>query len=52
LVGVLELFAKRQLPLGFVRQESISLTQFFETQWGGRVYGQAETSIPKFNVRT
>jgi saccharopine dehydrogenase-like NADP-dependent oxidoreductase len=52
LVGVLELFAKKQLPLGFVRQESISLTQFFETEWGGRVYGQAETLIPKFNVTT
>jgi saccharopine dehydrogenase-like NADP-dependent oxidoreductase len=52
LVGALELFAKKQLPAGFVRQESISLTQFFETQWGGRVYGQAETVIPKFTVKT
>jgi saccharopine dehydrogenase-like NADP-dependent oxidoreductase len=52
LVGVLELFANKQLPAGFVRQESISLTQFFETQWGGRVYGQAETVVPKFTVKT
>jgi len=52
LVAVLELFAKKQLPAGFVRQESISLTQFFETQWGGRVYGQAETIVPKFTVKT
>jgi saccharopine dehydrogenase-like NADP-dependent oxidoreductase len=52
LVGALELFANKQLPAGFVRQESISLTQFFETQWGGRVYGQAETVVPKFTVKT
>src|ERR1700738_2347737 len=51
-VGALELFAKQQLPPGFVRQESISLTQFFETEWGGRVYGQAETVVPKFTVKT
>jgi saccharopine dehydrogenase-like NADP-dependent oxidoreductase len=51
-VGALELFAKKQLPAGFVRQESISLTQFFETEWGGRVYGQAETVVPKFTVKT
>src|SRR6266446_4703947 len=52
LVAALELFAKKQLPAGFVRQESISLTQFFETQWGGRVYGQAETVVPRFTVKT
>jgi saccharopine dehydrogenase-like NADP-dependent oxidoreductase len=52
MVGALELFAKKQLPSGFVRQESISLTQFFETEWGGRVYGQAETVVPKFTVKT
>ena len=52
LVAALELFAKKQLSAGFVRQESISLTQFFGTQWGGRVYGQAETVIPKFTVKT
>jgi saccharopine dehydrogenase-like NADP-dependent oxidoreductase len=52
LVAALELFAKRQLPAGFVRQESISLTQFFETQWGGRVYSQAEAVAPKFTVKT
>jgi saccharopine dehydrogenase-like NADP-dependent oxidoreductase len=52
LVAALELFAKKQLPNGFVRQESISLTQFFETQWGGRVYSQAEAVVPKFTVKT
>src|SRR3981081_446366 len=50
--GRVWLFAKKQLPAGFVRQESISLTQFFETEWGGRVYGQAETVVPKFTVKT
>jgi saccharopine dehydrogenase-like NADP-dependent oxidoreductase len=52
LVGVLELFANKQLPSGFVRQESISLSQFFETQWGGRVYGEAETVAPRFSIQT
>ena len=50
-VAVLELFAGGQLPAGFVRQESIGLSQFLETQWGGRVYGQAETVEPRFTVR-
>lgn len=39
IVGVLELFAKKKLGSGFVRQESISLKDFLATQWGGRVYG-------------
>src|SRR5215469_11425675 len=52
LVAVLELFANKQLPSGFVRQESISLSQFFETQWGGRVYGEAETVAPRFTIQT
>jgi saccharopine dehydrogenase-like NADP-dependent oxidoreductase len=52
LVGVLELFANKQLPSGFVRQESISLSQFFETQWGGRVYSEAETVAPRFSIQT
>ena len=52
LVGVLELFGAKQLPSGFVRQESVSLAQFFETQWGGRVYGEAETIAPRFIIQT
>jgi saccharopine dehydrogenase-like NADP-dependent oxidoreductase len=38
-VAVLELFARGQLPRGFVKQESITLQQFLSTQWGGKVYG-------------
>jgi saccharopine dehydrogenase-like NADP-dependent oxidoreductase len=52
LVAVLELFAAKQLPSGFVSQESVSLAQFFETQWGGRVYGEAETVGPRFTIQT
>jgi len=37
--GVLELFAKKQLGPGFVKQESVSLEDFLGTQWGGKVYG-------------
>lgn len=40
IVSVLELFAKRRLPTGFVRQESVSLKDFLATAWGGRVYGK------------
>jgi saccharopine dehydrogenase-like NADP-dependent oxidoreductase len=40
IVGVLELFAKRKLGPGFVKQESVSLPDFLGTQWGGRVYGK------------
>ena len=39
-VGVLELFSKKKLGTGFVRQESVSLKDFLGTQWGGRVYGE------------
>jgi saccharopine dehydrogenase-like NADP-dependent oxidoreductase len=39
LAGVLELFAKRKLASGFVKQESVALEAFLGTQWGGRVYG-------------
>jgi saccharopine dehydrogenase-like NADP-dependent oxidoreductase len=52
LAAVLELFAGGHLPSGFVRQEAIGLEAFLHTQWGGRVYGQAETVAPKFTVRT
>jgi saccharopine dehydrogenase-like NADP-dependent oxidoreductase len=52
LVAVLELFSAKQLASGFVNQESVSLTQFFETQWGGRVYGEAETVAPRFTIHT
>ena len=38
-VAVLELFARGALPVGFVKQESITLEQFLGTQWGGKVYG-------------
>jgi saccharopine dehydrogenase-like NADP-dependent oxidoreductase len=40
IVGVLELFAKKKLGPGFVRQESVSLKDFLGTKWGGRVYGE------------
>ena len=40
IVGVLELFAKKKLGPGFVRQESVSLKNFLSTQWGGRVHGK------------
>ncbi|MBV8898773.1 MAG: saccharopine dehydrogenase NADP-binding domain-containing protein [Verrucomicrobia bacterium] len=48
--AVLELFAAGHLPSGFVRQEAIRLDAFLSTQWGGRVYGHAETVAPKFTV--
>jgi saccharopine dehydrogenase-like NADP-dependent oxidoreductase len=40
LVGVLELFAKKKLGPGFVKQESVPLKDFLATQWGGKVYGE------------
>jgi saccharopine dehydrogenase-like NADP-dependent oxidoreductase len=40
-VAVLELFARGVLPRGFVKQESVMLSEFLSTQWGGRVYGDA-----------
>jgi saccharopine dehydrogenase-like NADP-dependent oxidoreductase len=40
IVGVLELFAKKKLGPGFVRQESVSLEDFLGTKWGGSVYGK------------
>ena len=40
IVGVLELYAKKKLGPGFVKQESVSLADFLGTQWGGRVYGK------------
>jgi saccharopine dehydrogenase-like NADP-dependent oxidoreductase len=52
LAAVLELFARGGLPSGFVRQEAIGLEAFLNTQWGGRVYGQAETIAPKFMIKT
>jgi saccharopine dehydrogenase-like NADP-dependent oxidoreductase len=50
LCAVLELHARGLLPGGFVRQESIALDDFFATQWGERVYRQAETVAPRFTV--
>jgi saccharopine dehydrogenase-like NADP-dependent oxidoreductase len=44
MVAVLELFARGQLPRGFVKQESVTLSQFLGTHWGGRVYGQARVT--------
>jgi hypothetical protein len=32
------LFARGHLPAGFVKQESIALEEFSDTEWGGRVY--------------
>jgi saccharopine dehydrogenase-like NADP-dependent oxidoreductase len=40
ITGVLELFAKRKLGPGFVKQESVALESFLGTKWGGRVYGE------------
>jgi saccharopine dehydrogenase-like NADP-dependent oxidoreductase len=49
--AVLELFARGELPVGFVKQESISLEQFFSTQWGARVYREAETVAPRVSIQ-
>jgi hypothetical protein len=38
------------LPAGFVKQESIALEQFFDTEWGGRVYREAETVGPRIST--
>jgi saccharopine dehydrogenase-like NADP-dependent oxidoreductase len=48
--AVLELFARGELPSGFVKQESISLEQFFSTHWGARVYREAETVAPRLSI--
>ena len=40
ITAVLELFAKKKLGPGFVKQESVALEDFLGTQWGGRVYGE------------
>jgi saccharopine dehydrogenase-like NADP-dependent oxidoreductase len=50
-VAIIELFARGLLPAGFVKQESIALDQFFDTQWGGRVYREAETIAPRISVQ-
>jgi saccharopine dehydrogenase-like NADP-dependent oxidoreductase len=50
-VAVIELFARGLLPAGFVKQESIGLDQFFDTQWGRRVYREAETIAPRISVQ-
>jgi saccharopine dehydrogenase-like NADP-dependent oxidoreductase len=50
-VAVLELFARKLLPAGFVKQESVALGQFFDTQWGGRVYREAETVAPRMWIQ-
>jgi saccharopine dehydrogenase-like NADP-dependent oxidoreductase len=50
-VAVLELFAKGNLSPGFVKQESISLEQFFNTQWGRCVFGQAESVAPRISTK-
>jgi saccharopine dehydrogenase-like NADP-dependent oxidoreductase len=51
-VAVIELFARGLLPAGFVKQESIALDEFFDTQWGGRVYREAETVAPRVSIQT
>jgi saccharopine dehydrogenase-like NADP-dependent oxidoreductase len=50
-VAALELFACGELPTGFVKQESVSLEQFFSTQWGARVYREAETVAPRIPMQ-
>lgn len=40
ITGVLELFAKKKLATGFVKQESVPLKDFLGTKWGGRIYGE------------
>jgi saccharopine dehydrogenase-like NADP-dependent oxidoreductase len=40
ITGALELFARKKLGPGFVKQESVSLEDFLGTQWGGKVYGE------------
>jgi saccharopine dehydrogenase-like NADP-dependent oxidoreductase len=40
-VAVLEIFAGGGLRKGFVRQESVPMSDFLATQWGGNVYGPA-----------
>jgi len=49
--AALELYARGELPAGFIKQESISLEQFFHTQWGSRVYREAETVAPRITVQ-
>lgn len=44
LMGVLELFVNGCLPQGFIKQESITMEQFLNTQWGSKVY-RTETAI-------
>jgi hypothetical protein len=50
-VAVIELFARGLLPAGFVKQESIALDEFFDTQWGRRVYRDTETIAPRISVQ-
>ena len=49
--AALELFARGELPTGFVKQESVSLEQFFSTQWGGCVYQEAEMVAPRIPMQ-
>ena len=49
--AVLELFARGELPAGFVKQESISLEQFFSTLWGAHVFREAETVAPRLSIQ-
>ncbi len=49
--AVIELFARGLLPAGFVKQESIALDQFFDTQWGRRVFREAETVAPRISFQ-
>jgi len=39
LTAVLELFSRNKLGTGFIKQESVSLSDFLTTRWGGRIYG-------------
>src|ERR1700737_736517 len=49
--AALELFAHGELGVGFVKQESISLEKFLGTQWGARVYREAETVAPRLSIK-
>jgi saccharopine dehydrogenase-like NADP-dependent oxidoreductase len=49
--AALELFAHGELGAGFVKQESISLEKFLGTQWGARVYREAETVAPRLSIK-
>ncbi|HSM91057.1 MAG TPA: saccharopine dehydrogenase C-terminal domain-containing protein [Desulfobacterales bacterium] len=46
LAAVLELYAGGRLGSGFVKQESVKLSDFLSTRWGGRIYAPEEQGVP------